>query len=77
MCILDNVFLFHQSLIKMSNGFEGCGFVKFSNREMAMAAINALNGIYTMKVSLLRCFDDVMVISSAIEVIHLSSLFAS
>ncbi|XP_057485558.1 flowering time control protein FCA isoform X2 [Actinidia eriantha] len=27
----------------------GCGFVKFSNREMAMAAINALNGTYTMK----------------------------
>ncbi|KAL8197858.1 hypothetical protein R6Q57_030146 [Mikania cordata] len=27
----------------------GCGFVKFSNREVAMAAINALNGIYTMR----------------------------
>ncbi|KAL7178324.1 hypothetical protein ACSBR2_031472 [Camellia fascicularis] len=27
----------------------GCGFVKFFHREMAMAAINALNGIYTMK----------------------------
>ncbi|XP_052207022.1 flowering time control protein FCA [Diospyros lotus] len=27
----------------------GCGFVKFSHREMAMAAINTLNGIYTMK----------------------------
>ncbi|CAK9145680.1 unnamed protein product [Ilex paraguariensis] len=26
----------------------GCGFVKFSLREMALAAINALNGIYTM-----------------------------
>ncbi|KAI3687647.1 hypothetical protein L1987_81347 [Smallanthus sonchifolius] len=27
----------------------GCGFVKFSNREVAMAAINSLNGIYTMR----------------------------
>ncbi|KAI8010935.1 Flowering time control protein FCA [Camellia lanceoleosa] len=27
----------------------GCGFVKFSSREMAMAAINGLSGIYTMK----------------------------
>ncbi|XP_031252191.1 flowering time control protein FCA isoform X2 [Pistacia vera] len=27
----------------------GCGFVKYSNREMALAAINALNGIYTMR----------------------------
>ncbi|KAK1315900.1 Flowering time control protein FCA [Acorus calamus] len=26
----------------------GCAFVKFSNREMAVAAINALNGIYVM-----------------------------
>ncbi|KAL8140359.1 hypothetical protein V2J09_006380 [Rumex salicifolius] len=27
----------------------GCGFVKFSQRDSAMAAINALNGIYTMR----------------------------
>ncbi|XP_075477859.1 flowering time control protein FCA isoform X2 [Primulina tabacum] len=27
----------------------GCGFVKYSQREMAQAAINALNGIYTMR----------------------------
>ncbi|XP_076925445.1 flowering time control protein FCA-like isoform X2 [Bidens hawaiensis] len=27
----------------------GCGFVKYSNREVAMAAINALNGILTMR----------------------------
>ncbi|KZV42757.1 flowering time control protein FCA [Dorcoceras hygrometricum] len=27
----------------------GCGFVKYSQREMAQAAINALNGTYTMK----------------------------
>ncbi|KAG5559807.1 hypothetical protein RHGRI_003186 [Rhododendron griersonianum] len=27
----------------------GCGFVKFSQREMAMAAISSLNGLYTMK----------------------------
>lgn len=29
---------------------EGCGFVKYSHREMALAAINALNGCYTMRV---------------------------
>ncbi|XP_021691589.2 flowering time control protein FCA isoform X2 [Hevea brasiliensis] len=27
----------------------GCGFVKYSHREMALAAINALNGIYRMR----------------------------
>ncbi|KAK7264732.1 hypothetical protein RJT34_32342 [Clitoria ternatea] len=27
----------------------GCGFVKYSHRDMALAAINALNGILTMK----------------------------
>ncbi|PIN19208.1 hypothetical protein CDL12_08101 [Handroanthus impetiginosus] len=27
----------------------GCGFVKYSQREMALAAINALNGTYTMR----------------------------
>ncbi|CAA0829418.1 Unknown protein [Striga hermonthica] len=27
----------------------GCGFVKFSQRDMAQAAINALNGTYTMR----------------------------
>ncbi|KAM7488035.1 hypothetical protein LguiB_025519 [Lonicera macranthoides] len=27
----------------------GCGFVKYSQREMALAAINALNGIYIMR----------------------------
>ncbi|KAL3508189.1 hypothetical protein ACH5RR_033571 [Cinchona calisaya] len=27
----------------------GCGFVKYSQREMALAAINALNGTYTMQ----------------------------
>ncbi|KAF7806813.1 flowering time control protein FCA isoform X1 [Senna tora] len=27
----------------------GCGFVKYSNRDMALEAINALNGIYTMR----------------------------
>ncbi|XP_043811155.1 flowering time control protein FCA isoform X2 [Manihot esculenta] len=27
----------------------GCGFVKYSHREMAMAAINALNGTYRMR----------------------------
>ncbi|XP_062108828.1 flowering time control protein FCA-like isoform X2 [Humulus lupulus] len=27
----------------------GCGFVKYSQREMALAAINALNGSYTMR----------------------------
>ncbi|GKV40532.1 hypothetical protein SLEP1_g48165 [Rubroshorea leprosula] len=27
----------------------GCGFVQFSRREMALAAINALNGLFTMR----------------------------
>ncbi|XP_022860886.1 flowering time control protein FCA-like [Olea europaea var. sylvestris] len=27
----------------------GCGFVKYAHREMAQAAINSLNGIYTMR----------------------------
>lgn len=30
--------------------YEGCGFVKFSNREMAAAALNALNGTFVMRV---------------------------
>jgi len=30
--------------------FEGCGFVKYSYRDMALAAINALDGLYTMRV---------------------------
>lgn len=34
--------------------FEGCGFVKFSHREMAEAAIRALNGTYVMRVR--ECF---------------------
>lgn len=42
--------------------FEGCGFVKFSHRDMAMAAINALNGIYTMRVSLF-CYSSKVVFS--------------
>lgn len=29
---------------------EGCGFVKYAQRDMALAAINALNGIFTMRV---------------------------
>lgn len=29
---------------------EGCGFVKYSHRDMALAAINALDGVYTMRV---------------------------
>lgn len=40
--------------------FEGCGFVKFSHRDMAVAAINALNGIYTMRVSVFFPFALVM-----------------
>lgn len=30
---------------------EGCGFVKYSSRESAMAAINSLSGSYIMRVS--------------------------
>lgn len=29
----------------------GCGFVKYSSKETAMAAINGLNGTYIMRVS--------------------------
>lgn len=29
---------------------KGCGFVKYARRDMALAAISALNGIYTMRV---------------------------
>lgn len=29
---------------------EGCGFVKFTNREMAAAAMNALDGSFVMRV---------------------------
>lgn len=29
---------------------EGCSFVKFSTREMAVEAINNLNGVFTMRV---------------------------
>lgn len=36
---------------------EGCGFVKFSHREMALAAIKALNGTYTMRVKLIYHID--------------------
>lgn len=37
--------------------FEGCGFVKLSNRDMAVAAINALNGNYVMRVKHFTCFN--------------------
>lgn len=30
--------------------FEGCAFVQFSHREMALAAISGLNGTFTMRV---------------------------
>ncbi|XP_019075531.1 flowering time control protein FCA isoform X2 [Vitis vinifera] len=42
---VEDVYLMRDEL-KQSRG---CGFVKFSHRDMAMAAINALNGIYTMR----------------------------
>ncbi|KAK6913664.1 RNA recognition motif domain, partial [Dillenia turbinata] len=42
---VEDVFLMRDEL-KQSRG---CGFVKYSHRDMAMAAINALNGIYTMR----------------------------
>lgn len=53
----DETFSFHISLllflILISMEHEGCGFVKFSTREMAAAAMNALNGTYIMRVNLL------------------------
>ncbi|KAL3626620.1 hypothetical protein CASFOL_030169 [Castilleja foliolosa] len=42
---VDDVYLMRDEL-KQSRG---CGFVKYSQREMAQAAINALNGTYTMR----------------------------
>lgn len=33
--------------------YEGCGFVKFSSREDAVAAMNALHGNYVMRVNFL------------------------
>ncbi|KAK3018599.1 hypothetical protein RJ639_004931 [Escallonia herrerae] len=42
---VEDVYLMRDDL-KQSRG---CGFVKFYHREMALAAISALNGIYTMR----------------------------
>ncbi|XWS38920.1 hypothetical protein CRYUN_Cryun18bG0004800 [Craigia yunnanensis] len=42
---VEDVYLMRDEL-KQSRG---CGFVKYSDREMAIAAIDALNGIYTMR----------------------------
>ncbi|XP_024030728.1 flowering time control protein FCA [Morus notabilis] len=42
---VEDVYLMRDDL-KQSRG---CGFVKYSHREMALAAINALNGCYTMR----------------------------
>ncbi|GMI80217.1 FLOWERING CONTROL LOCUS A [Hibiscus trionum] len=42
---VEDVYLMRDEL-KQSRG---CGFVKYSDREMALAAIDALNGIYTMR----------------------------
>ncbi|XP_071701536.1 flowering time control protein FCA isoform X2 [Rutidosis leptorrhynchoides] len=42
---IEDVYLMRDEM-KQSRG---CGFVKFANRDDAMAAINALNGIYTMR----------------------------
>ncbi|PON93153.1 RNA binding protein [Trema orientale] len=42
---VEDVYLMRDEL-KQSRG---CGFVKYSQREMALAAINALNGSYTMR----------------------------
>ncbi|CAD5189998.1 unnamed protein product [Musa acuminata subsp. malaccensis] len=41
---VEDVYLMRDS----SGQSRGCGFVKFSTREMASAALNALNGIYVM-----------------------------
>jgi hypothetical protein len=35
----------------------GCAFIKYPQREMAQAAINALNGNYTMPVSFRQCYE--------------------
>lgn len=38
-------------LLLSSFSFQGCAFIQFSRREMAVAAIKALNGIFTMRVN--------------------------
>ncbi|XP_022138515.1 flowering time control protein FCA isoform X2 [Momordica charantia] len=43
--VVEDVYLMRDEM-KQSRG---CGFVKYSHRDMALAAINALNGIYTMR----------------------------
>ncbi|XP_062174448.1 flowering time control protein FCA isoform X2 [Alnus glutinosa] len=42
---VEDVYLMRDNM-KQSRG---CGFVKYSHRDMAVAAINALNGIFTMR----------------------------
>ena len=58
-CLCENYFhyffSFHSSSIYFIH-FEGCRFVKYSDRETALAAIDALNGIYTMRVSIIISF---------------------
>ncbi|XP_038907167.1 LOW QUALITY PROTEIN: flowering time control protein FCA [Benincasa hispida] len=43
--VVEDVYLMRDEM-KQSRG---CGFVKYSHRDMALAAINALNGIFTMR----------------------------
>lgn len=53
---------------------EGCGFVKYYQRDMAQAAINALNGIYTMRVCSFHFFSgDIFLITQFI--VDYDSLF--
>ncbi|KAG6525928.1 hypothetical protein ZIOFF_015901 [Zingiber officinale] len=42
---VEDVYIMRDAL----NQNRGCGFVKFSNREMAAAALNALNGTFVMR----------------------------
>ncbi|XP_023514090.1 flowering time control protein FCA-like isoform X1 [Cucurbita pepo subsp. pepo] len=43
--VVEDVYLMRDEMRQS----RGCGFVKYSHRDMALAAINALNGIYTMR----------------------------
>jgi len=49
-CLTSYFVLINLSIIHVMS--TGCAFVKYPSRDMAMAAVNALSGIFTMKVNI-------------------------